>query len=177
MQGRNCSGLDAVLIWRENGVRIRELPLSCASNGLMRSRSRCRHREDRGPRTEDRRPTTDDRRPTTDDRPVRATGSEKNKVGKIVPTLRLTGPRTQIPGGSSELATVRSQRLVARALRMLTAQDFHFSLAPFSISLFRLFAVRTRVTLLLLLQPSVKVGSPALSPPTRPAEVQLQEKG
>ena len=36
-----------MLVWRENGVRIRELPLSCASNGLMRSRSRCRHREDR----------------------------------------------------------------------------------------------------------------------------------
>ena len=112
MQWRNGSGLDAVLVWRENGVRIRELPLSCASNGLMRSRSRCRHREDRGPRTEDRGPTTDP-----------CARLVQKKEGIFVTTLRQSCSPTRIRGRSSELATVRSQRLVARALRMLTAQE------------------------------------------------------
>ena len=38
-------------------------------------------------------------------------------------TLRQSCSPTQIRGRSSELATVRSQRLVARALRRLTAQE------------------------------------------------------
>ena len=47
----------------------------------------------------------------------------QKKEGIFVTTLRQSWTPTQIRGRSSELATVRSQRLVARALRMLTAQE------------------------------------------------------